>query len=406
MTAMYIYADMDDLSNKLWNARDLKVADGKFVDHGKRKGVTSGNFCLAQSQRHGLGVFALKRLKQHAILFNYGGKVSNTPLDNGNDLEVEVRDGKKWYLVSDTKTHFGHYVNGDVVPNAGYYWCRKGDEYQVAIVTVRPVKAGDEITCGYLEDLWGWTCRQRMSKVLATLCPPPQPFEPHGGIILCRYGKKKKFFYNLKWTPTPKDTDICWAVASSGPMSEVEYIWKKQNLLYASQWLVRVPPAEVKRNKRDKARVVVYDGALVQPPKPSHVMLCKAIAECGAGKHALWGAAPYFCDGDPEICACEAKSQREADQKVPVLSFESDSGDDVVEIDPPKRGRSRSRSPSPTRSRSLSPEIHGTFKAEIQAKAQAAVEAGRQKMLRSFDKLVHVDINAIFDGIKASVDAI
>lgn len=99
------------------------------------------------------------------------------------------------------KTHLGHYIRSSGVPNCLDIDLRNGWS---ALVTLRELKAGDELTVGLLYEDEERRCTQQMARVIKAVYPPRRSTNKEGFVVATYTDRKFKDRYlNVWWTKKP-----------------------------------------------------------------------------------------------------------------------------------------------------------------------------------------------------------
>jgi len=318
---MRVYDNKSDLKEALWRAPFVAV-DAKGVRTRMRAlplGAAVKEFpevsCAIVRSRidiGGLGVVATSTIPAHTFIMEYGGLLSTERRDNDWDYFIETKGQTSFFLVAEEQNSLAHYVNSSGVPNCIYVCEKKNGQYKVGVASLRPIKAGEEITCEYMEDYKDMKCHERASLVIRTVHPPPLGKKKDRGVILGIYGPKKLRYLNLKWTATPQEGKACWSVQSESVQCELAYFWKKQQNLSESMWLAETRPSFV--GKKDKQRKILVEQTFTQKPALGRYNLVQDmfIAQSIALRVVELGAKFDFCNGDTSYCECDGKVRHES----------------------------------------------------------------------------------------------
>lgn len=359
----------------------------------------------------GYGIRATKDLKAHTFVMKYGGDVCNERYGNDWDYYLEHRDGKHWFVGSPVRNSAGFFINSSGIPNCVYVWQRQGDTYWTAVATLRPVKKGEELLCEYYQEMNEIHCNERASLVLRTLHPPPSDLKKDKGVILGTYGTKLRRYYNMRWVTMPAVGKDCWSVACEGQMHVLDYFWLKQENPQHSCWLMQMRPSIV--GKKDKKRLQLVDEHFAKMPRSAtpNLVTDSYVARQAALKAEQFGVRYDFCEGDTDLCNCEARLRRERGLASGKLSlWEVTETEEVVEIDPPvvekKKNKKKRKNLMKPAMEEATPPMPSLLPNKHVQKFRAILEHMKKRVDREVVTCDDEGLEAIFEEAFASVDAL
>jgi len=181
----------------------------------------------------GLGVFTMVDRQAHEILMEYPGTLSTE--DDNSPFTIQLGTNK-YLTVGSQGKYMAHYINSGLNSNCVYVKIIFGSAVQILVVSLIPLKAGEELYIDYYDDTKAIEKEKRISYLF------PYIFEAKyaKSVKLLAHGRKKnKRMVGGRWVYWPERGDTVLAFETWNlACYSIEYFLKKEKNDLVSMFFV------------------------------------------------------------------------------------------------------------------------------------------------------------------------